>query len=156
MADARQFKLELDNWLRSEVQQKAVDTQKRIVAEALTQIVQATPVGNNTKWAANIKRAARGLPPLPRGYVGGQARRNWQVTFDVPAVAALPGTDANGGRAMNEGYAKVATLTAPGRVYISNPLEYMDALENGWSRQAPQGMVARAVANISAKYARVP
>lgn len=156
MPDARGFRLEIDEWLRREVQQKPVDLQKRIVAEALTQIVQATPVGNATKWAANIKRAAKGLPPLPRGYVGGQARRNWQVSVGVPAVAALPGTDPSGGNTLSEGYGRIAGLTVPSRVYISNPLDYMDALENGWSKQAPQGMVARAVAAISAKYARVP
>jgi hypothetical protein len=155
VSDARQFRLDIDRWLNQEVPAKAAETQRMMAAEALTQCVQATPVGNNTKWKANIARAAKGLPALPKGYVGGQARRNWQVGIGTSPRTVINGTDANGSQAMSDGYAKIASLTAPGRVFITNPLDYMDALENGWSKQAPQGMVAQAVANISAKYARV-
>lgn len=152
MADARQFRLEIERWLAQEVPQRAVSLQKQIVAETLTAIVQATPVGNPTKWKRNIGRKG---PPLPRGYVGGQARRNWQITIDVPSRTIKSGFDQTGATASTEGFAVIGRITAPSKVWIANPLPYMERLENGWSKQAPTGMVANAVAAVSAKYARV-
>lgn len=143
MADARNFRLEIEQWLAREVPQRAVALQKQIVAETLTAIVQATPVGNPTRW----KRKA------PKGYVGGQARRNWQVTIGTPSRTILAGVDPDG--KATEGYAAIGRITSPSAVWIANPLPYMQPLENGWSKQAPTGMVANAVAAVSAKYARV-
>lgn len=143
---------------------KAAELQRMIVAEVLTGIVQRTPVGNNTRWQSNLKRLQQwqqnasktkgAFVYLPRGYVGGQARRNWQVTIGSPATQPKQGQDATGQTALGEGYAVIAGITQPTRVWISNPLAYMEPLENGWSKQAPQGMVRRAVADIEAKYSR--
>lgn len=150
MADARNFRLQIEDWIAREVPKRAVDMQKQIVAETLTSIVQQTPVGNNTKWKINQGRTG---PLLPRGYVGGQARRNWQVTIGTPSRSILAGVDPSG--KASEGYAAIGRITQPSAVWIANPLPYMERLENGWSKQAPTGMVANAVATVSAKYARV-
>lgn len=153
MADARGFALAIEDWITKEVPQRAAELQREIVVQAFTGIVQSTPVGNATKWKNNVARASKGLPPLPKGYVGGQARRNWQVSLDIPARTKINGADASGNQALSDGYAVVAKLTAPGRVWISNPLDYMEPLENGWSKQAPVGMVAQAIAAVTARYA---
>lgn len=155
MVDAKGFRDELRKFTEQTVPTRAVDVQKRMVAEALTLIVQATPVGNHTRWKRNVDRSRRGLPPLPRGYVGGHARKNWQVNIGSPSRSVLPGTDATGQAALTAGYSKLAALSAPGVVYISNPLPYVERLENGWSKQAPRGMVRQAIAAVSAKYRRV-
>jgi hypothetical protein len=161
MADARSFRLQIEDWLTKEVPARAVALQKDIVAETLTTIVNQTPVGNNTKWAANKLRALKGKDPLPKGYVGGQAKRNWQVTIGTPSRTILAGVDPLGTAAQNDGYAVIGRITQPSAVWIANPLPYMQRLENGgpggsgWSKQAPTGMVANAVAAVSAKYARV-
>ena len=155
MADAAQFANELKRFVTEEVPKRAADVQRRMLAETLTLIVQATPVGNHTRWKANIKRAEKGQPPLPRGYVGGQARRNWQVSVGAPVRTPKPGVDASGQTAITEGFGVIAQIKDPTRAYISNPMPYMDRLENGWSKQAPKGMVSQAVAIVSAKYARV-
>lgn len=155
MADARQFKLEIERWLAEEVPARAVQMQKQIVAETFTAIVQATPVGNSTRWKRNIERASKGKPPLPKGYVGGQARRNWQISIGTPSRTPIAGVDGTGQRALLDGFGVIGRITEPSAVWIANPLEYMDALENGWSKQAPAGMVAQAIAAVSAKYARV-
>ena len=152
MADAKGFAIELEKFATEFVPKQALDLQKRISAEALTAIVQATPIGNATRWKANIARAAKGLQPLPKGYVGGQARRNWQVTLDSSATTIRPGQDQSGQAALADGFGVIGGMTRTGRLFISNPLPYMEALENGWSKQAPQGMVARAVALITAKF----
>lgn len=155
MGDARQFKLEIEDWIARQVPERAVQFQKQIVAETFTAIVQATPVGNQTRWKRNVERIAKGKQPLPKGYVGGQARRNWQLSIGTPSRTVLPGVDQTGQRALSEGYGVIGRITQPSAVWITNPLDYMDALENGWSKQAPAGMVAQAIAAVSAKYARV-
>lgn len=166
MPDAAGFRLEIERFMTQVVPAKAAELQRKIVAETLTAIVLRTPVGNNTRWKSNLDRLAawnRNTSPnkkpfvyLPKGYVGGQARRNWQVTFDVPARTVKQGVDASGQSALSEGYGVAARITGPSRVWISNPLQYMEPLENGWSKQAPEGIVRRAVADITAKYAGRP
>lgn len=153
MADARGFAIELERFITQDVPKAALDLQKRIVGEVFTAIVMATPVGNATRWRGNIARAAKGLAPLPKGYVGGQARKNWVITVDTPNRTVREGVDQSGQQALSDGFSVVAGLQQPGRVWISNALPYMEPLENGWSKQAPQGMVARAVAAVTAKYA---
>lgn len=153
MADARGFNLAIEDWISREVPQRAAELQREIVAQVFTAIVQATPVGNATRWKNNVARASKGLPPLPKGYVGGQARRNWQITIDSPARTPLGGTDPSGSVATGEGFRVIAGITRPERVWIANPLPYMEPLENGYSRQAPQGMVAQAIAAVTARYA---
>ena len=155
MSDARRFVLDVSQWIREEVPAKAAEVQRMIVAESLTLIVQDTPVGNHTRWKANVERATKGLAPLPKGYVGGHARKNWQVSISTRTATEKPGTDNSGSVALNAGYTVIAGIKQPVIAYIANPLPYMDRLENGWSKQAPRGMVAQAVAAISAKYARV-
>lgn len=155
MTDAAGFRLELERFFRETVPAKAAEVQRKMTAEALTMIVQSTPVGNNTKWKYNKIRAQRGLSPLPRGYVGGHARKNWQVSVGSRVTKTLPGVDKSGGQALNAGYQNIAKIKKPTISYIANPLPYMQPLERGWSKQAPTGMVANAVRAISTKYARV-
>ena len=99
--------------------------------------------------------AMKGLKPVPPGYVGGQARRNWRISLQAPNYTLRAGTDASGQLAMQDGFGVLAGLRDLLPVWIVNPMPYMDALENGWSKQAPTGMVANAVAAIIAKYRRV-
>ena len=71
----------------------------------------------------------------------GRARGAWTVGVD-----ALPrGTgalDQGGGNTVQAGAAKLQPVQAGGIVYIANNVEYIGALEDGHSQQAPQGMVA--------------
>lgn len=149
--DARQFKLELDRFAES-IKQQAAAFQRQVTADLFGAIILATPVGNATRWKGNVARAAKGKPPLPKGYVGGQARRNWRIAKLAPDRSVLPGTDASGQAATAAAYGVLATITEPVTIWISNPLPYMDALENGWSKQAPGGIVGQAVRAIAAKY----
>lgn len=155
MGNAQQFAIDLRKFGHEDLPREVAALQRRLAAELLTGIVMRTPVGNHTKWKNNVARAAKGLPPLPKGYVGGQARRNWQVTLDAAAQSVVAGEDAGGYLAIDAGFVVIGRLQEPAPVWISNPLPYMEPLENGWSRQAPQGIVARSVADLEAKYARV-
>ncbi len=75
MADAEQFRKELEEFSEEEILGRAIKLQKRILSEVLTQVVQRTPVGNRKRWKRNIERAQRGLPPLPKATSAGTRAR---------------------------------------------------------------------------------
>ena len=97
-----------------------------------------SPVGDANYWKS----------PAPKGYVGGQFRANWQL-----GVGSLPGgsivqPDPSGSTVRARIEAAIPE-DAAGRVfYLANNLPYAQRLEDGWSRQAPLGMVSLALVEI--------
>lgn len=81
----------------------------------------------------------------------GRARGNWQSSTGSPASGAL-------GESCNAPVGTAPVLralevvrgwqTGAGAVYLANNLPYIERLENGWSRQAPSGMVALTIAEF--------
>lgn len=70
----------------------------------------------------------------------GRARGNWQTTVGAPAKGRLEREDKSGSEAIAEVEAK--TPEGAGQVtMLTNNLPYIDELEFGSSKQAPQGMV---------------
>lgn len=154
--DAKSWKLEIEGFMEEEVVGKAVEVQRRILLEALTGVVQMTPVGNRRRWKRNIERAQRGLPPLPKGYVGGHARKNWQLTINRRPTNQVTGTDTNGQQTIDKGMRRISQIDEPVIAYLSNLLPYMDRLESGnWSKSAPNGMVRPTVRRLVQKYRRI-
>lgn len=156
MADAAQFRVDLDKFVKDVVPQRAAEIQRNMSLELFSSVVLGTPVGNHRKWERNLDRATRGLPPLPKGYVGGHARKNWQVKIGNPTVRELAGQDRGGQQTITNGSREIAKVKRkPVRLFIVNLLPYIDRLEHrGWSKQAPNGWIRRAIANVSAKYRR--
>lgn len=72
----------------------------------------------------------------------GAARASWNVSIGQPQYA------------IKGSVAAVIGLTKPDDIYITNAMEYISALENGHSAQAPHGMVALSIAEIETKYSR--
>lgn len=79
----------------------------------------------------------------------GQARANWQVSIasEVPEVPFLKGTvDPSGDATVSAGMATLAGRRVPGQaIFISNAAPYIEALDKGWSQQAPFGMTSLAM-----------
>jgi hypothetical protein len=72
----------------------------------------------------------------------GRARGNWQTAPGSPAAGETERLDKSGGEAIAEVEAK--TPQGAGQItYLSNNLPYIVPLEEGSSKQAPQGMVKR-------------
>lgn len=72
----------------------------------------------------------------------GRARANWQATVGQPAEGQLELFDPSGSGAVAG--AQAAALgwnLAAGSLFLANNLPYIEPLENGWSQQAPAGMV---------------
>lgn len=84
----------------------------------------------------------------------GRLRGNWQTTINSPAGAATTRDDPNGAAALAEAMANLGSLADV--VWFTNNLPYAERIEyEGWSRQAPEGMVRRHIAQwqriVSAK-----
>jgi hypothetical protein len=121
-------------------QQTIGEAVREIVVTVGTLVDERSPVGQPDIWASNIDRASRGLPPLPKGYIGGHFRANNQYKFgDVPD-SEVEGEDPSGANAMAAIKAGVMVAPVSGVHYIANIVPYAEALENGHSTQAPQGV----------------
>jgi hypothetical protein len=115
-----------------------------------------------------VRRAAAQLysdivvrTPVDTGY----CRHNWQVSADPPPenTVGTPPKKVHGrasqvlGPLYNPEGAKTQVPIAPGvtHVWIVNNVVYAEALENGHSKQAPQGMVRIAIAQLQAEWAAI-
>jgi len=97
-------------------------------------LVEKTPVGNPDLWQNPDNK--------PDGYVGGHARANWSHSIGALVNQEFKEIDATGGASIDRIISSVP-IKAAGKVhYIQNSLPYMQALEDGHSSQAPNGMVA--------------
>lgn len=153
--NAAQFKLELDEFVEEEVKGGALELQRDVMLDLLRLLITNTPVGNRRQWKLNIERKQRGLPGLlPRGYVGGHAKKNWQVTINRPPTNEIEGEDRSGRSALTAGTRTIRNIKEPVLAYISNRVPYIQRLEEGWSKQKPRGFVRQQIRFVSEKYKR--
>lgn len=124
---------------------------REVVMELATEVNRRSPVGDKERWAANLSRAARGLPALPAGYVGGHFRANNQYRFGSVPSGEINAEDKSGRAALAATRAGVYSAQAAGVHYIANNVPYATALENGHSTQAPQGIYKLAMMTVVGK-----
>lgn len=104
---------------------------RRTVIEAGRRVIMRSPVGDGKYW----KR------PPPPGYVGGRFRGNWQYGFNASPSGELDAVDMSGAGTLSSLVRAALSSPGTGVHYITNNLPYAERIENGWSRQAPQGVV---------------
>lgn len=85
----------------------------------------------------------------------GRARSNWIVSLGGPAreeiEAYVPGTDLGQGEsgnaraAIDQGQGVIMQAVPEQPIFISNNLPYIQRLNDGYSAQAPAGMIERAI-----------
>lgn len=102
-----------------------------VVIELGTRVIIRNPVGDGKYW----KR------PPPEGYVGGRSRANWQYGFGDMPTGTVNAVDKSGRQTIDALTGGVQGSKAAGVHWIANNVEYINRLEEGWSRQAPNGMV---------------
>lgn len=111
---------------------------KKVVMDLSTAMIERTPVGDPLTWKH----------PAPAGYAGGRARGSWTYGFES-APTGVDENDASGQRSMDRISAALASNDGVGLHYIINSVPYMRRLEyDGWSTQAPSGMVRITVAEF--------
>lgn len=123
------------------------DFVRAVNIELFSSVVRDSPVGNPDLWKW----------PAPKEYVGGRFRGNWQTTQDIPATGQLDRLQKGvGGPAIEE--INQICARGYGLFWLSNNLPYGPRLEyDGWSGQAPDGMVrknANRIKSILRKHAK--
>lgn len=71
----------------------------------------------------------------------GRFRANWQFGYGSVNTTTTTSVDTSGGAALGAIKSAVDAVEAGGICYVTNSLPYAQRLENGWSKQAPSGMV---------------
>jgi hypothetical protein len=97
-----------------------------------SKLVDRSPVGDAAYWKH----------PAPPGYVGGRFRGNWQASLNSPATGETGRIDADGGATLAANAGVISQAKAGGVQYLINNVPYAQRIEEGWSRQAPIGLVA--------------
>lgn len=116
----------------------AVSNVIRSVGEDL---VTRSPVGEPTTWVSKP----------PKGYVGGQFKGNWQHGFESMNSGNLDTIDPSGQVSIDRINKSIDSLTdVTGTHYLYNNLPYAQKLEDGWSIQAPSGMVGLTILDFPA------
>jgi len=83
----------------------------------------------------------------------GRFRANWNVAYGSPDTTTTDDTDKSGSVAITKVTSKVGAYEfKDGSVWLSNSLPYSVRLENGWSQQAPVGMVRISLIDIQNTY----
>ncbi|WP_312970841.1 hypothetical protein [Acinetobacter gerneri] len=112
------------------IQDDAEKLIKNIASDAITMIIPMTPV------------------------MDGTARSNYRVSLNSPDSGYdLKQFDYAGQATIVKSLQFIATNAKLGTIlYIQNNVPYINRLENGWSKQAPQGMFGLTFHYISSKY----
>lgn len=129
MASLAEFNGQIEAFMDEQVPRDLLTFVRTLSLEALRRIVQKMPVDT------------------------GRARGSVQVTSNAPAVGETDRLDTTGSQTLAEGIAQIeAHDDAYGVVYVTSNLDYILALENGHSGQAPNGMFAVTIAEIEAAF----
>ena len=103
----------------------------RVVVTLAAELDQRSPVGDATYWKHKP----------PPGYVGGRFRGNWQLGVDAVPGGETGRIDPSGAETLSVIIGAVPPQAAGHVYYLFNGVPYARALEEGHSRQAPQGLV---------------
>lgn len=79
----------------------------------------------------------------------GRFRANWNCSIGSPDLSTSQAIDPSGSVASSRATATVVSYTLNEQsVFLTNNLPYAERLENGWSKQAPNGMVRLSVMEV--------
>ena len=85
----------------------------------------------------------------------GRFRANWQVAIGTMPNGTLDLTDASGTATVSKATARSAGVKAGDVIYLANNLPYAQRLEDGYSGQAPAGMVGLTVQEFQSIAAKI-
>lgn len=101
------------------------------------------------EFAEGVSQELIKLSPVDTG----RFRSNWQITANEPANTSLLSTDRVGTLTQARNKLEIRNIMLGGgavrSIYFSNMLIYANALEYGYSKQAPQGVVGITAARLS-------
>ena len=107
-------------------------------------VIKGTPVGNPELW----------ISKPPPGYTGGTARASWNLTNGAPNYEPTGKTDTANETASNV-IRELGSMAYTGVYTLASGLPYIERLEDGWSTQAPAGMVKTSVPITESKIPQI-
>lgn len=127
------FKDDLQNF-RNKTVAKQDALVREVVGQVALSLITKSPVGDPALWKTKYP---------PKNYKGGQFRGNWRLGVDAIDGTTNPNDiDPDGGATLDNIVGKIPANAMGHIYYITNGLPYAQRLEDGWSSQAPSGMVA--------------
>jgi hypothetical protein len=108
---------------------------RKIIVDVTTSVVMKSPVGDAAYWVSKP----------PKGYTGGRFRANWRFGTGSAPGGTSEAIDKSGGLTINSVASAIPAEPAGDIHFIVNNLPYGKRLEEGYSRQAPHGMVGLTV-----------
>lgn len=117
-SNIREFNVGLDNFIDQGVPEAADRQMRALLLEGLRGVVLSTPVDT------------------------GRARGAWEVELEAATITADRGVeDKSGALTLARGLAKMRNARGYAINWITNAVPYIGRLEDGYSGQAPAGMV---------------
>lgn len=115
---------------------KSIKASERAIQATATQlfmkIIADTPAGDVATWKYAPKTT----------YKPGQLRGNWQTAINNPATSKITREQLGpSGPATKEAISTAASFKMGATIYLTNNSDYGTRVEDGWSKQAPSGMV---------------
>lgn len=122
---------------------------RKVIIDLGSGIITKNPVGDPTKWegfmearaSANIYHWLEKADFYVEGYVGGRSRANWQYGNNIMPSGIIDSVDPTGGQTIAKITAGVSTSPTASVHWLANSLPYIKRLEDGYSKQAPAGML---------------
>lgn len=127
------FTAEMRNFCKDVAPDKIDKAVRITLTEISARLVMRSPVGDGSYWKN----------PPPAGYVGGRFRANWQYGFRAKPSGFIDAIDGAGSSTLASLVSSALSAPSSGIHYLTNNLPYAERIENGWSRQAPNGLVGR-------------
>lgn len=104
----------------------------RVVTTIAQRLDERSPVGDASYWKHKP----------PPGYVGGRFRGNWQIGINFVPAGETGRVDPSGSATLGAIVSGIPEHPAGTIAYLANNVPYAQRIEEGWSRQAPTGLVA--------------
>ena len=143
--------VDLTDWCRNLTPRKIEQVIKKIAFELDASVVRMSPVGNPDLWVT-LKNGQYAdyvsVHGYPDDYTGGRFRANWQVGINTKPTGETGEIDQTVAATLGKGLAVLGGYRMGDTIYILNNVPYAERLENGWSTQAPVGMVGVTVARF--------
>lgn len=124
------FEEQVSAWAEKAKQRVNLTVRESILGLAV-EIIQRSPVGMPETWKG----------PPPKGYEPGKFKANWQGGDGAINYTITDDVDTTGELSLVSISSKIPEDLDGEEFFITNNLPYAQALENGWSNQAPAGIV---------------
>jgi hypothetical protein len=123
----REFKLSVKKAIKAS--EKAI---QKSASQLFMSIIIDTPVGDVALWKYAPKTT----------YKPGQLRGNWQTSINSQATDKISREQlGTSGPASKEAQSQASKFKIDSTIYLANNSDYGTRVEDGWSKQAPAGMV---------------